>query len=283
MRAAGRAAAAAPLAAAAALLPDDLGERSMLGDAGANALGAMLGAAAATTLPRPARLGALAVVVGLTAASEKVSFTKSSSDRAAALAGHARPPPGAAEPPRSPRLTPATDRVVVRLRQTARRQTAPAAVRCRPGPTARGSARPALGRGAVTGPAVRVTQDGQDPDVGGGAGTGIGRAAALIAGLTILARLLGLIRTIVFAKTVGATCLGTAYVTASSTKTPLDRELNDISETTVRMEERVRVLPDFEQRLRVVERFRYTLMGAAVATGTASGVISALLTSRGHP
>jgi hypothetical protein len=72
----GRAAVAGPLAAAAALLPDDLEERSMLGDGGANALGAMLGAAAAITLPRTARLGALAVIVGLTAASEKVSFTK---------------------------------------------------------------------------------------------------------------------------------------------------------------------------------------------------------------
>ncbi len=69
-------AAAAPLAAAAALLPDDLGERSMLGDAGANALGAMLGAAAATSLPRPARLAALGAIAGLTAASEYVSFTK---------------------------------------------------------------------------------------------------------------------------------------------------------------------------------------------------------------
>jgi UDP-GlcNAc:undecaprenyl-phosphate/decaprenyl-phosphate GlcNAc-1-phosphate transferase len=65
----------APLAAAAALLPEDLGERAMLGDAGANALGAMLGAAAATSLPRPARLAALGVVAGLTAASEVVSFT----------------------------------------------------------------------------------------------------------------------------------------------------------------------------------------------------------------
>jgi len=72
----GRAAAAGPLAAAAALLPEDLGERAMLGDAGANALGAMLGVVAATTLPRSARLGALAAIVGLTAASEKVSFTK---------------------------------------------------------------------------------------------------------------------------------------------------------------------------------------------------------------
>jgi hypothetical protein len=66
---------AAPLAAALALLPEDLGERAMLGDCGANALGAMLGAAAAG-LPRPTRIALLAVIAGLTAASEKVSFTK---------------------------------------------------------------------------------------------------------------------------------------------------------------------------------------------------------------
>jgi UDP-GlcNAc:undecaprenyl-phosphate/decaprenyl-phosphate GlcNAc-1-phosphate transferase len=66
---------AAPLAAALALLPEDLGERAMLGDCGANALGAMLGAAAAG-LPRPARIALLAGITGLTAASEKVSFTK---------------------------------------------------------------------------------------------------------------------------------------------------------------------------------------------------------------
>ncbi len=48
----------------------------MLGDAGANALGAMLGAAAAGSLPRSARAGLLAGIVALTVASEKVSFTK---------------------------------------------------------------------------------------------------------------------------------------------------------------------------------------------------------------
>jgi hypothetical protein len=73
---AGAGASTAPLAAAAALLPEDLGERAMLGDAGANALGAMLGTAAATSLPRPARLAALGVITGLTAASEVVSFTE---------------------------------------------------------------------------------------------------------------------------------------------------------------------------------------------------------------
>jgi UDP-N-acetylmuramyl pentapeptide phosphotransferase/UDP-N-acetylglucosamine-1-phosphate transferase len=66
---------AAPAGAALALLPEDLGERAMLGDCGANALGAMLGASA-VGLPRPARIALLAGIAGLTAASEKVSFTK---------------------------------------------------------------------------------------------------------------------------------------------------------------------------------------------------------------
>jgi hypothetical protein len=67
--------AAAPLGAALALLPEDLGERAMLGDAGANALGAMLGAGA-FGLPRLARIALLTGIATLTAASEKVSFTK---------------------------------------------------------------------------------------------------------------------------------------------------------------------------------------------------------------
>ena len=45
--------------------------------------------------------------------------------------------------------------------------------------------------------------------------SGIVRGAAVIAGLTTLSRMLGLIRTLVFSQTVGATCLGTAYVTAN--------------------------------------------------------------------
>ncbi|WP_311931599.1 hypothetical protein [Microbispora sp. H11081] len=67
---------AVPLGAAAALLPEDLGERAMLGDAGANALGALLGLAATARLGRTGRIAALGVVAGLTAVSEKVSFTK---------------------------------------------------------------------------------------------------------------------------------------------------------------------------------------------------------------
>jgi putative peptidoglycan lipid II flippase len=44
---------------------------------------------------------------------------------------------------------------------------------------------------------------------------GIARGAAVIAVITVAARVLGLVRTLVFSQTVGATCLGTAYVTAN--------------------------------------------------------------------
>jgi hypothetical protein len=56
-------------------LPVDLAGRAMLGDCGANALGAGLATAAASVLPRPARLAALGGVLALNAASERVSFT----------------------------------------------------------------------------------------------------------------------------------------------------------------------------------------------------------------
>jgi putative peptidoglycan lipid II flippase len=44
---------------------------------------------------------------------------------------------------------------------------------------------------------------------------GIARGALLIAGLSALSRMLGLVRTLVFSQSVGAGCLGTAYVTAN--------------------------------------------------------------------
>ena len=47
------------------------------------------------------------------------------------------------------------------------------------------------------------------------AGRGIGRAAALIGGITVIARVVGFGRQLVFAHTVGSHCLGTAYATAN--------------------------------------------------------------------
>jgi putative peptidoglycan lipid II flippase len=44
---------------------------------------------------------------------------------------------------------------------------------------------------------------------------GIARGALIIASLTIISRILGLVRTLVFAQSIGAGCLGTAYTTAN--------------------------------------------------------------------
>lgn len=65
---------AAPTLAAFVALPADVRERTMLGDAGANGLGALLGVAAVQTSPTT-RTILLVAVLGLTVASEQVSFS----------------------------------------------------------------------------------------------------------------------------------------------------------------------------------------------------------------
>jgi UDP-N-acetylmuramyl pentapeptide phosphotransferase/UDP-N-acetylglucosamine-1-phosphate transferase len=67
--------AAAALGAATAALPPDLGERGMLGDCGANTLGALVGWAASRAAPPVGRAGLAAVVVAITLAGERVSFS----------------------------------------------------------------------------------------------------------------------------------------------------------------------------------------------------------------
>ncbi len=63
----------------------------------------------------------------------------------------------------------------------------------------------------MTGQAAKVTV----PEGAPRAARGIGSAAALIGGLTVLARVAGLGRQVVFAHTVRNACLGTAYATAN--------------------------------------------------------------------
>jgi len=77
----GSSAAAAVAGVSIALLPSDLGERHMLGDGGANALGAALGWTLASRLSSRGRALAAGVVVGLTLVSERVSFSR-------VIAGH---------------------------------------------------------------------------------------------------------------------------------------------------------------------------------------------------
>jgi hypothetical protein len=72
----GEAAAGAAVGAAAGLLGPDLAGESMLGDTGANSAGALLGTALVQRSGRRGRLVALAVLAGLTLASERVSFTR---------------------------------------------------------------------------------------------------------------------------------------------------------------------------------------------------------------
>lgn len=67
---------AAALVGAAGVLPEDLAGESMLGDCGANALGALLGLALVRGTGPRGRLVAAGVVTGLTLVSERVSFTR---------------------------------------------------------------------------------------------------------------------------------------------------------------------------------------------------------------
>ncbi|MHB1063340.1 MAG: hypothetical protein ACYC1Z_02420 [Georgenia sp.] len=68
--------AATALGVAGAALPDDLAERSMLGDTGSNAVGALVGVALAAHPSRALRTAALTTVVTLTLLSERVSFSR---------------------------------------------------------------------------------------------------------------------------------------------------------------------------------------------------------------
>ena len=64
-------------------------------------------------------------------------------------------------------------------------------------------------------PSRPETEAGESGSAKGKVANGIARGALIVASLTALSRVLGLLRTVVFAQTVGAGCLGTTYVTAN--------------------------------------------------------------------
>lgn len=72
----GRGIGSAVLGSAVCLLPDDLAGKTMLGDLGANALGASLGVALSASRSRTLRLLSLSGITALTLLSEKVSFSR---------------------------------------------------------------------------------------------------------------------------------------------------------------------------------------------------------------
>lgn len=74
---------AAPLGSSLGVLNDDLAARGMLGDSGANALGALLGIAGASVLSRRGLVVAVGLVTGLTLLSERVSFSTVIADQPA--------------------------------------------------------------------------------------------------------------------------------------------------------------------------------------------------------
>jgi hypothetical protein len=63
------------------------------------------------------------------------------------------------------------------------------------------------------------------------------------------------------------------------TTADLYRKLEDMSNLMIRLEERVSVLPDHEARLRLLERFRYTLLGVSVTAGAAAGILSSVISA----
>ena len=70
-------------------------------------------------------------------------------------------------------------------------------------------------RTGQAGTEFEASSTGTSAGTGTGMAVGVGRAALLIGGLTVVARTLGFVRTVVFAGTVKTSCLSAAYVTAN--------------------------------------------------------------------
>src|SRR5690348_12226825 len=118
---------------------------------------------------------------------------------------------------------------------------------------------------------------------------GIAKGAGIIAGFTMLARILGLIRTLVFSQTVGATCLGTAYFTANQVpnivyELVLGGALGSaMVPVLARSAERSAVDPAAKKQVSLITSALFTwtlviLVPLTLVVGVAAGPISSLLT-----
>jgi putative peptidoglycan lipid II flippase len=117
---------------------------------------------------------------------------------------------------------------------------------------------------------------------------GIARGAALIAGLTLASRILGLGRTLVFSQTVGSDCLGTVYVTSYQIPNLISELVlagaltNAMVPVLARSAERAGVDPEAKARVGQISSAMLTwtillLVPVTIGVGIAAGPIAALL------
>lgn len=65
-------------------------------------------------------------------------------------------------------------------------------------------------------------------------------------------------------------------------RTDVNKALERLAVLDVRNATADTVHVDHEARLRMLERFKYTLLGAATLAGSAAGVLAGVLSSKGH-
>ena len=117
---------------------------------------------------------------------------------------------------------------------------------------------------------------------------GIARGAALIAGLTLASRILGLGRTLVFSQTVGSDCLGTVYVTAYQIPNLISELVlagaltNAMVPVLARSAERAGADPEAKARVAQISSAMLTwtivlLVPVTIGIGVAAGPIATLL------
>jgi hypothetical protein len=80
----------------------------------------------------------------------------------------------------------------------------------------------------------------------------------------------------------GVITVADLYREMSGMRADVGRALERLTVVEVRNSAADTIHTDHEARIRVLERFRFTLMGAAMLAGSAAGVIATLITSGVH-